>query len=408
MPKKKKQENTPLYLKNVKLSGYKTIRKVEIDLDKGLNIIIGKNGTGKTNFLEFIRFSTDINNKEILESFYAELEFLRDKDVLKSITTHSVSISSQKTQFGLNNVKTNTKISFIKNDEVLLKETDNEDLVNQFIGENDIFLFGFVFAVYGIPQNVPCIDNIFSFKLAKGNLELLNFIDSDNEYIPSFIYKPLLLIFLTTYKFFNKEETIEEKEILKNFKNLENIIKISNKTLGFIKKYTPLQDIRLSKSYNFYYDKQKQEILINNLFFEFKIYNQWLPFDSLSDGTKRIFYLIAEIGTKSTLITDNQEFDNKIILLEEPELGIHPHQLDLLMEFLKEYSKECQIILTTHSPQVLDILGKDELHKIIIAEMTEDGTKLRHLTEEETKKAQNYMENEALLSDYWRFSDLER
>lgn len=51
MPKKskikeEKQENKQLYLKNVKLSGYKTIRNVEIDFDKGLNNYKGKNGTG--------------------------------------------------------------------------------------------------------------------------------------------------------------------------------------------------------------------------------------------------------------------------------------------------------------------------------------------------------------------------
>ena len=77
------------------------------------------------------------------------------------------------------------------------------------------------------------------------------------------------------------------------------------------------------------------------------------------------------------------------------------------MDFIKERSKHQQIILTTHSPQVLDVLGKDELDSIILCEMTDKGSQLRHLEDQEKKKAIHYMENDAFLSDYWRFSDLE-
>ena len=100
--------------------------------------------------------------------------------------------------------------------------------------------------------------------------------------------------------------------------------------------------------------------------------------------------------------------DRMIALLEEPELGIHPHQLHLLMQFIKEQSRHKQIIITTHSPQVLDTIGSDELDRIIICEYDgKNGTQLRHLTEKEISKAKKYMKEEAFLSDYWRFSDLE-
>ena|SRR5690554_53039 len=42
------------YLSNVKLSGYKSIVDVDVSLKDGLNIIIGKNSAGKTNFLYFL------------------------------------------------------------------------------------------------------------------------------------------------------------------------------------------------------------------------------------------------------------------------------------------------------------------------------------------------------------------
>jgi predicted ATP-dependent endonuclease of OLD family len=104
----------------------------------------------------------------------------------------------------------------------------------------------------------------------------------------------------------------------------------------------------------------------------------------------------------------SKDSDLNIVLLEEPELGIHPHQLHQLMQFIKEQSKEKQIILTTHSPQVLDAIEPDELDRIIICHSEpKNGTQLNHLTDEQIKKAKKYMTSEAFLSDYWRFSDLE-
>ena len=72
------------------------------------------------------------------------------------------------------------------------------------------------------------------------------------------------------------------------------------------------------------------------------------------------------------------------------------------MNFLKAQSSEKQIIITTHSPQVLNCLKSTELDRIIVARHEgKAGTKMYHLSEEEKGYASQYMENEAFLSDYW-------
>ncbi|MEY4927547.1 MAG: hypothetical protein RI894_1983 [Bacteroidota bacterium] len=43
------------YFKNVHLKGYKSIKDTQIEFLRGLNIIIGQNGSGKTNFFGILR-----------------------------------------------------------------------------------------------------------------------------------------------------------------------------------------------------------------------------------------------------------------------------------------------------------------------------------------------------------------
>jgi predicted ATP-binding protein involved in virulence len=172
-----------------------------------------------------------------------------------------------------------------------------------------------------------------------------------------------------------------------------------------LKKYTPIEDFRINENYNIHEDQNV--LYLSNVFFEFKIKGTWHPFSSLSDGTKRLFYIVSEIIIDYELIEKNKNF-MELILLEEPELGIHPHQFAQLMQFLKIESQNKQIIITTHSPQALDVLEENELDRISIAYMnpTSDGTQIRQLTEMEIAKAQAYMK-EDYLRDYWIHSDLE-
>ena len=134
-----------------------------------------------------------------------------------------------------------------------------------------------------------------------------------------------------------------------------------------------------------------------SLGFAIRINNSWMPWSYLSDGTKRLFYLI----------TESLSTEEGLLLIEEPELGIHPHQLFTLMQFIKDQSLYKQIIISTHSPIVLDILSPDELNKINIAKLTDTGSKFLKLSELQISKAKVYMTDLGDLSHYWLHSDLE-
>lgn len=68
----------------------------------------------------------------------------------------------------------------------------------------------------------------------------------------------------------------------------------------------------------------------------------------LSDGTLRFMLLIA--------ILANPE-PGALIAIDEPETGLHPGMLPIVAEFAQQAADRCQVILTTHSPQILDAFG---------------------------------------------------
>lgn len=81
--------------------------------------------------------------------------------------------------------------------------------------------------------------------------------------------------------------------------------------------------------------------------------NQQVTIGRLSSGTKRIFYLLLMIVAAEI---------NKVplILIEEIENSIHPSLFQRLLSTIKTLAGECQIILTSHSPYLLQYL-KPEL-----------------------------------------------
>lgn len=84
---------------------------------------------------------------------------------------------------------------------------------------------------------------------------------------------------------------------------------------------------------------------------------------SFSDGTLRFIAL-------TTLLLQPLELRPSVILIDEPELGLHPKAIGLLATMVQSASTQTQIILATQSPILLDYF---EPNDVLTAEKNQQG-----------------------------------
>lgn len=390
----KANPESDVFLQQVRLKNYKSIIDAEIDFKPGLNIIIGNNGSGKTNFLNGINNFINFNYTDTLDSESTVQLSIGTKKILIDHFIKNDLFSEELLDYDRDRYESSLKIN-----EKQIKLSKYQDAELYLLDKYYILSSNLI--GHGIPyKKSSIIDTPISFTAIINNKRSRELTDANIEntlFLKRFTYDFLNEVFHNT-----KGKLTLFKSLKKNILNFDSraFLKLND----FLHTYTLINAIRINPNFNTINDVELKRILISNFYLDYSINNNWYTFDLLSDGTKRLFYLLSELLS----VDQNEKKQLEITLLEEPELGIHPHQLHKLMLFIKEQSKEKQIILTTHSPQVLNILDADELDRIIICSYDkEKGTQLNHLTETQIKKGQMYMQDEGFLSDYWVHSDLE-
>jgi predicted ATPase len=104
--------------------------------------------------------------------------------------------------------------------------------------------------------------------------------------------------------------------------------------------------------------------------------DQYFDASSLSDGTLRFIALAA-------LFLQPEEYRPSLILVDEPELGLHPYALGLLASLIRQASVTTQVIVSTQSSLLLDHFDPEE---VLVADRVDGGTQLTRLKSEQLKK----------------------
>ena len=94
-----------------------------------------------------------------------------------------------------------------------------------------------------------------------------------------------------------------------------------------------------------------------------------VPATRLSDGTLRYLCLLAILCNPTP---------PPLVCIEEPELGLHPDVIPGIATLLREASDRCQLIVTTHSPTLIDSLTETP-ESIVVCEKHNQATTLKRL-----------------------------
>ena len=111
--------------------------------------------------------------------------------------------------------------------------------------------------------------------------------------------------------------------------------------------------------------------------------NMQIDLASLGSGYEMMFSLIY------SFYMSKQSGKKLIILIDEPELHLHPRLQEKFVDFILEISKDSQVILTTHSPLLIKQLAYNENVKNIVLKKDKDvkefdERKLSYISSNET------------------------
>lgn len=343
-----------IVLEQIKVLNFKNFKSLQLDSIKNLTVLIGSNGVGKSNFLSIIDFLSQVQTTNIAnyledrEMSYKRFvhqwnlvskinfSFFLKNIELNHVYNYGFTLEHDKQLdfhlFGefFKNVTTGTSYKFEnKNNELLLAEkakTINEcELVSQFF--NKIHSYSFYSTKF------------FKKKIHKASIKDINSIHHEGENIAALLYH-----------LYNNDKP--------NYASIVNSIRMVIKNFK-----------------DFHFEVTQEKIVILTI----------LTYDStdpsslkyLSDGTVRFIFLML-------LLNLPLDMRPSLLLLEEPEIALHPHAINFLGEYIKTYAEESQIILATQSPQLLNLIDPHNVYILYIND--EHTTEIKYLDPAKIKK----------------------
>ena len=117
---------------------------------------------------------------------------------------------------------------------------------------------------------------------------------------------------------------------------------------------------------------------------------QDIPFKAseLSDGTLRFILL-------TTVLLQPEEFMPSSIIVDEPELGLHPYAINVLAELIKSASNEHQLIISTQS---VELVNQFDVEDLIVVDKQQGASTFKRL---ETDNFKEWLQDYSL-GELWK------
>lgn len=378
-------------IKRIKVSNFKSFKELDLELGN-FNVVIGANASGKSNFVQIFRFIRDIANMGLDNAIS-----LQGSEYLTNIGLSPPQLLSLKV------VAVSDKFGLRVSESVFahINEADYEFALKfkptktGFVIEKDFLSLGVNYTRFAKTKNGKLKEGkvIGTGKLIirneKGTPQIklerpASVKAKEKDIFPPFILeqklKPKTLLLESPYFFFPPIEDVFSDIAIYDFdpKLSKKAVPVAGKfeleedgsNLSLVLKSIVENTDKKRKFSNlirdllpFVDDLATDKFADKSLLFKLReIYfkNVYFPASFISDGTVNISALLIALY-----------FEKKgLSIIEEPERNIHPYLISKLMDMMKDASRNKQIIVTTHSPEVVK---HTDLENILLVSRDKDG-----------------------------------
>lgn len=315
--------------KNVSILGYKSIKQQSIDLGR-INLLIGENGAGKSNFLSIFTFMRNVCNGDL--DYYVEdcgganpLLYMgrNNTEMLKVRFDLDISNQSQLSAVGMGFRESSDRLFLSYVDKYVELSVSSSKEIDKEVASLFLPLRVYHFVDTSKRSSIRQSSRVHDNRFLRG----------DGSNLASVLYYI--------------------REIYpRRFARIENVIRrIAPSFDGF-----RLEPLRGNDS------------LIRLEWKQRGMYDAYMDGEDFSDGTLRMICLV-------TLLLQPELPD--VIMIDEPELGLHPAALSLFCSLVKKASDQCQILISTQSIDVIDQFKADD---IIVCDNAGEETIFRRLS----------------------------
>lgn len=380
-------------IEKLKVDGFKSLRNFEIEFQKGINVIVGPNGVGKTNICQALTILSSLTSNSLNEAFtqfggvrstfnFVDCESLEKKIIIEA-SGHTTGKYKEQTY----------DLEYLYTIELgLSEELSINSEVLEIKRKTPKGLYKKVLSIKQNKKNITAkiLDNelIGDFSVVKkGEKQFkIDISDNDNDR-GSFLVLMSKLFFvchLVTGEFFKIKslnidphiarqacDITEPKEMLGNGKYLANTLHLLTKKADDLLEINAILEQLLP---NFKEIKPEiSDVSLKRFFSLFDKKGHSFSSNSLSDGTIKLLALLVGIVRQK----------EKTTIIEEPENYLHPYANRLLVNYLRDTYENGVCILTSHSETILNLIQPEEL---IICELEGSFTTCKRLKDIEKVK----------------------
>jgi len=334
-------------LQHIKLEGFRSIRKLDLEL-LPLNILIGSNGAGKSNFISFFKFMNRLLEKGLQLHVRTQLNGANRTLFFGQKTTDKISLD--------------------------LHFSPNGYLAELIPTTDDTLVFAHEYAMfYAGEANYHGGNKTYS--LAKAGALESELPKPGTSTAPAHVAR--YLQDWKVYHFHDTSDTAKVKfpysihandRLMAQGENLAAFLYGIRDTDAFTRIVRTIQ--RVAPFFqDFIFQPEANDMI--RLRWKHKGSDDYFDATMLSDGTLR-FMCLATLLLQPDLPT--------IILLDEPELGLHPFAMQLLAALMRSASEKTQIIASTQSVTLANQFGWQDL---VVVDQIDNASEFRRLKEAE-------------------------